>query len=167
MAYHFVDPTPFLPRGCNRVHVEGRKPMTRAVLGKARRSNSDLAIAIIHPLPALQVSFTSIRELLDDFLRNHRQVGFRSIQPCPHGQAFVRLNYFHDRDILIQNSPHQYGNYNITFKAHNKGWNNKSTSMTHDAWLMLLGFNVDYWEQKDVEKAISDFWQADCLGSRS
>ena len=38
--------------------------------------------------------------------------------------------------------------------------------MTHDVWLMLLGFNVDYWEQKDVEKAISDFgkliaWEED------
>ena len=137
MAYHFVDPTPFLPRGCNRVHVEGRKPMTRAVLGKARRSNSDLAIAIIHPLPALQVSFTSIRELLDDFLRNHRQVGFRSIQPCPYGQAFVRLNYYHDRDFHEQNNPHAYGNYQISFKAHNRRRNNRTTVMNYDVWLML------------------------------
>jgi hypothetical protein len=27
MAYRFIDPTPFLPRGANRGHVEGRKPM--------------------------------------------------------------------------------------------------------------------------------------------
>ncbi|KAG2571336.1 hypothetical protein PVAP13_7KG009600 [Panicum virgatum] len=149
MAFHFVDPMPFLPRGSNRVHVEGRKPMTQAILGGARRSNNDFAIAIIEPLPELQVSFTSIRELLDDFLCNHRQVGFRTIQPCPLGQAYIRFNYFHDCDFLIQNR-----------------WNNKTTSMQYDVWLMLLGFNVDYWDHKDVEKAVSDFgtllvWEED------
>ena len=38
--------------------------------------------------------------------------------------------------------------------------------MNHEVWLMLLGFNVDFWEQKDVEKAISEFgklllWEED------
>lgn len=36
MAYHFIDPTPFMPPGCARVHVEGRKPMTRAIIGGLR-----------------------------------------------------------------------------------------------------------------------------------
>jgi hypothetical protein len=79
MAYRFINPTPFMPHGCHRVHVEGRNSMTRAVLGSARRHNSDPAIVAIEPLSAEQVSFQSIRELLDDFLRNHKQVGFKSI----------------------------------------------------------------------------------------
>jgi hypothetical protein len=38
--------------------------------------------------------------------------------------------------------------------------------MNYDVWLMILGFNIDYWEQKDIEKAISDFgtllvWEED------
>ena len=38
--------------------------------------------------------------------------------------------------------------------------------MNHDVWLMLLGFNIDYWEHKDVEKAIAEFgrlliWEED------
>ena len=38
--------------------------------------------------------------------------------------------------------------------------------MNYDVWLMLLGFNIDYWEHKDVEKAISEFgklliWEED------
>ena len=53
-----------------------------------------------------------------------------------------------------------------TFKAHNRGWNNRTTTMNHDVWLMLLGFNIDYWEHKDVEKAIAEFgrlliWEED------
>ncbi|KAG2538585.1 hypothetical protein PVAP13_9NG380500, partial [Panicum virgatum] len=155
MAYQFIDPIPFLPRGCTRIHVEGRNTMSRAVLGAPRRHNSDLAIIAIEPLPDAQVSFQSIREL-----------GFRSIQPCPYGQAFVRLNYYHDRDTLIQSSPHNYGNYQISFRAHNRGWNNRTTVMNYDVWLMLLGFNIDYWEHKNVEKAISEFgklliWEED------
>lgn len=166
MAYSFIDPAPFMPRGCHRVHVEGHKPMTRAVLGSAGRHNSDLVIIAIEPLPAEQVSFQSVREMLDDFLRSHKQVGFRSIQPCPYGQAYVRLSYFHDRDFLIQSSPHNYGNYRISFKAHNRGWNNRTTMMNFEVWLMILGFNIGYWEQKDIEKEIVDFgkllvWEED------
>ena len=131
-----------------------------------RGRHSDVVIALIEPLPAEQVSFTSIRDLLDDFLRNHRRIGYRSLQPCPYGQAFVKFDLFHDRDFLIQNSPHNYGNYHITFKAHNKGWNNRCSTMNHEVWLMLLWFNLNFWEQHDIEKAIADFgkllaWQED------
>lgn len=51
--------------------------MSRVIIGGLRGRNSDIAIATIEPLPAEQDSFTSIRELLDDFLRNHRRVGVR------------------------------------------------------------------------------------------
>ncbi|KAG2597833.1 hypothetical protein PVAP13_5KG278800 [Panicum virgatum] len=166
MAYHFVDPTLFMPRGCNRVVVPGRKAMSHAVIGGLRGRNSNVAIATIEPLPAEQVSFGSIRALLDDFLRNHRHIGIRTIQPCPYGQAFVKFELFHERDFLIHNSPHNYGSYNITFRPHNKGWNNRTTSMNYEVWLMLLGFNLDFWEQQDIEKAIAEFgkliaWQED------
>ena len=38
--------------------------------------------------------------------------------------------------------------------------------MNYDVWLMILGFNIDYWEHKDIEKAISEFgklliWEED------
>ena len=166
MAHHFVDPRPFMPRDCTRVDILGRKVMSRAVIGGMRERHGDVVIALIEPLPAEQVSFTSIRDLLDDFLRNHRRIGYRSLQPCPYGQAFVKFDLFHDRDFLIQNSPHNYGNYHITFKAHNKGWNNRRSTMNHEVCLMLLGFNLNFWEQHDIEKAIADFgkllaWQED------
>ena len=54
------------------MEVSGRKAMTRAVIGGLRGRNSDVAITTIQPLPQEQISFASIRELLDDFLRNHR-----------------------------------------------------------------------------------------------
>lgn len=157
MAYHFIDPAPFMPRGYARVHVEGIKPTSRAAIGGMRGRNSDVAITTIEPLPVGQVSFASIQELLDDFMRNHRQAGVRTIQSCPYGQAYVKLSMFHDRDFLVQNSPHTYGQYSISFKPHNKGWNNKTTTMNYEASLMLLGFNLDFWEQHDIEKEIAEF----------
>ena len=59
-----------------------------------------------------------------------------------------------------------FGNVRISFAEHNKGWNNATTTMNHDVWLMLLGFNIDYWEQEDVEKVVADFgkvlhWEED------
>ena len=89
-------------------------------------------------MPQGPINFLDIRNILHDFLRNHRGVGYRTMQPCPHGQAFVRFNYLFDRDNLIQNSPHQYGNGTISFYAHNRAWNNRTAILTHEAWLMLL-----------------------------
>nr|TKW30157.1 hypothetical protein SEVIR_2G016600v2 [Setaria viridis] len=166
MAYRFVNPAPFMPRGCQRQIVGFRKPMSRVVLGGARRNQSDVAIAKIEPLPQLQVSFQSIRELLDDFLRNHKGLTIHSIQPCPYGQAYVRFHFVHEKDFLIGGGQHQYGQYRITFSDHNRGWNNRLTTMNCEAWVMLLGLNIDYWTKSDIEKAVAVFgrllvWEED------
>lgn len=166
IAFKFVDPAPFMPRGCHCLMVGQRKPTTRVVLGGRRRHNGEVAIATIEPMPNVQVSFPSIRELLDDFLRNHRQVGFRSIQPCPYGQVYVRFNFIHDRHFLISGSPHEYDQYRISFVEHNKGWNNKTTTMNCEAWIVLLGYNIDFWTQSNIEKTVAEFgkllvWEED------
>nr|TKW37045.1 hypothetical protein SEVIR_1G021900v2 [Setaria viridis] len=98
----------------------------------------------------------SIRELLDD-LRNRRRVGFHSIQPCPYGQAYVRFNFVHEKDFLISDSPHEYGNYRISFTEHNRSWNNKTVTMNFEVWIMLMGYNIDYWTKADIEKTVSEF----------
>nr|TKW37951.1 hypothetical protein SEVIR_1G083000v2 [Setaria viridis] len=166
MAYKFVNPAPFMPRGCQRQMVGFRKPMSRVVLGGARRNQSDVAIAKIEPLPQFQVSFQSIRELLDDFLRNHKGLAIHSIQLCPYGQAYVRFHFVHDKDFLIGGGQHQYGQYKISFSDHNRGWNNRLTTMNCEAWVMLLGLNIGYWTKSDIEKAVAVFgrllvWEED------
>ncbi|CAN6177127.1 unnamed protein product [Urochloa humidicola] len=166
MAYRFVDPTPFMPLGCNRVIIPNRRTMTRAVMDGLRGQNDDLAIATIEPLPGNQVLFHSIREVLDDFLRNVRGVRYRKIQPSTLGQASVRFEHLHDRDFLIHDSPHEYGDLRISFIEHDKGWNHRAVTFNHEVWLMLLGLNNDFWSEKNVEKALADFgklitWKAD------
>nr|TKW34816.1 hypothetical protein SEVIR_2G330700v2 [Setaria viridis] len=149
MAYKFVDPSPFMPRGSHRQMVGYRKQMTRVVLGGLRRRNCDVAIVNIEPLPDQHVSFQSIRDLLDDFLRNRR-----------------RFNFVHDRDFLISGSPHEYGNYRISFVERNRDWNNKIITINCEVWLMLLGYNIDFWSRADIEKTVSEFgrllvWEED------
>ena len=107
-----------------------------------------------------------IRNILHDFLHNHARMGYRTMQPCPHGQAFVCFNYLLDKDLLIDNSPHQYDNGTISFVAHNRAWNNRTTTFTHEAWLMLLGLDLDLWTQALLEKVVSSFsvlliWEED------
>jgi hypothetical protein len=44
MAYQFVDPAPFIPRGFQRVVVPNRKAMSRVILGRPTKRNPDVAI---------------------------------------------------------------------------------------------------------------------------
>lgn len=97
--------------------------------------------------------------LLDDFLRNQKDVSYRTMQPCPYGQAFVRFNYIHERDLLIQQSPHQFGNGTVSFIAHDRAWNHRMAAMTHEVWCMMLGLDLDLWTRPLVEKVVSSFGQ--------
>jgi hypothetical protein len=154
MAYQFVDPTPFIPRGFQRLVIPNRKAMSRVILGRPAKRNLDVAIVTINPLPQLQVAFTNIRDVLHDFLRNHACVGYTYIQPCPFGQAYVKSVYFIDRDQLIHNSPHQFGDVFISFIEHDRGANHRAVTLNHEVWLMLLGTNIDFWSDVHMNK----FW---------
>lgn len=78
MPLRFVDLAPFIPHGFQRVMVEGRRSVARVIMGRQPRLNGDLAIATIHPAPNHHVSFTGIRNILDDFLREHQRVLYRT-----------------------------------------------------------------------------------------
>lgn len=81
------------------------------------------------------------------------------MQPCPYGQAYVRFNSIHEQDLLIQQSPHQFGNGSISFVAHDRAWNHRNAIMTHEVWMMMLGLDLDLWTRPLVEKVVSSFGQ--------
>lgn len=88
------------------------------------------------------------------------------MQPTPLGPAYVRFNFMHERDQLIHNSPHPFGNGTISFIPHNRAWNNRTAMMTHEVCIMMLGLNLDLWTQPLVDKAVSSFgrmliWEED------
>ena len=96
-----VDPTPFMPHYGQWIMVQGRPRELWIIMGQMLEKNIDLAIITLHPLSLEQVDFLAIRNIIDDFHHNEMLVGYRSLQLCPHGQAFVRFNYMHVRDFLI------------------------------------------------------------------
>jgi hypothetical protein len=54
-------------------------------------------------MPMGPMNFMAIHNIIKDFL-HQRGIGFRSLQPCPLGQAYVRFNYLLQRDLLIEGS---------------------------------------------------------------
>nr|TKW29198.1 hypothetical protein SEVIR_3G380300v2 [Setaria viridis] len=106
---------------------------------------------------------------------HRRLVGFRKpmarvVLGGPHCRncdvAIVNIEPLPQQDFLIGGSPHDYVQYRIYFTKHNRGWNNKIVTMNCDVWLMLLGFNIDFWSRADIEKTISAFgkllvWEED------
>jgi hypothetical protein len=166
MAFNFVDPTPFIPRGFNRAMIPNRKMMSRVILGRPASCNTDATITTIHPMPHHQVPFNAIRDVLHEFLRDRARVGYTYIQPCPFGQPYNKFNYFHDQDQLIHNIPHQFGDVQISFVEHNRGPNHRSVTMNYELWVMLLGTNIDFWSDVHINKVVGEFghviaWEED------
>lgn len=61
-----------------------------------------------------------------------------------------------------------YVNGSISFIPHDRAWNNRTTIMTHEVWLSLIGLNLDLWNHALVDKVVSEFgklivWEEDYL----
>lgn len=161
MAYQRANPGPFKPRGAHVEDVPNRPMMVRVVAGsRPMRRNEDLAIVTIDPLPGNPLHFPTVEEILREFLEDYRRVNIREVQPCHLGQAFVRFQNEFDRDRFVLESPHPYGDVNITFTRHNQGRNWRRVNFNQECWLMLMGFPNDYWEQEYVDAVMGPFGKA-------
>jgi hypothetical protein len=122
MANFPIDPRQFVPRGFQILQVPGRTAVKRVVVARRPRAHEEFGIASITPFPPGQVPFANVAEILQEFLV-HNQVGFRDIQECPLGAAYVRFNHVRDRDRLIRASPIPFGDVHVSFCKHNEGVN--------------------------------------------
>ena len=96
-----------------------------------------------------------MREVLEEFLEGDEQVGFREIQPCPFGEAYVRFTHVRDRDRLIQQGPHAFGDVFISFTKHNQGRNWRRVHFNRTCWLLFVGVPFDLCNTEDIASAIS------------
>jgi hypothetical protein len=69
----------------------------------------------------------------------------------------VRFVHVHDRDSLVNNSPHPYVEVNFSLVRHNQGRNWREMNFNRDCWLMLLGFPLDHWNNVSIQCAIASF----------
>jgi hypothetical protein len=83
-------------------------------------------------------------DVLDDFLAHVAHVGFRSIQPCHFGEAYVQFINVRDRDRLIRESPIPFDDVMVSFTKHNEWVNWRRAHFNRECWLMLVGVPFDH-----------------------
>jgi hypothetical protein len=171
MAFLNVDPAPMMLPGFSRVVVQGREPFIRMVTPRATPSNEDLAIVTVSPLPAVEVPFGEIRDVILGLLVEEYGLQIRDVQWCPfgRGQAFVRFARLSDRYAAIAHSPHNFNGFSLDFVQHNRGANARRVNFNRECWLMLIGYPADYRSIDEIGDTIKSFgrllfWQRDnCL----
>lgn len=77
----------------------------------------------------------------------------------------VKFAHVYDRDTLVLDSPHIFGNVSVSFVKHNEARNCHRLQFDQHCWLLLLGFPNDYHSERHIQNAISKFakvllWEA-------
>lgn len=95
--------------------------------------------------------------VLSEFLVGVQKLWICDLQLYPFGAAYVKFNSVHDIDAMINTSPHQFDDVEITFKRNSEGLNGKGLAFNRECYLMLVGFPLDYWSMSYIQDAIKSF----------
>jgi hypothetical protein len=166
MAYRRVDLEPFLPSGFSAMAVQHREIMTRSVSRRLPPMHEDWVIINIHPLPEHEVLFPTVKDVIREYLVEHRMLGVRDIQRSHLGQVLVQFHSVLERDNRVLLGPQHYLDATFTALRHNDAWNHRALFFNHECWLMLLGFPLDYRSSEYLQAAIGSFgrlilWEED------
>jgi hypothetical protein len=166
MAFRRVDPEPFLPPGFSASMVLHREIMARSVSRRLPPLHEDWAIISIQPLPDHEITFPAVRDVVREYLVEHRRLGVRDIQRSHLGQVLVQFSSILERDNLVLLGPQQYLDASFTVQRHNDAWNHRALYFNRECWLMLLGFPLDYRSSEHLQVAIGSFgrlilWEED------
>jgi hypothetical protein len=101
MAYRRVDPEPFLPPGFSVSVVLHREIMARSVTRRLPPLHEDWSIISIQPLPNHEITFPTVRDVVREYLVEHRRLGVRDIQRSHLGQVLVQFSSVLERDNLV------------------------------------------------------------------
>ncbi|KAL6602757.1 hypothetical protein ACP70R_043118 [Stipagrostis hirtigluma subsp. patula] len=159
MANFSIDPTPYVPQGFSLVQRDPLKPpsRTRCFIAKnLEKRNEDVAIAVLVPEVAKE-DFSIMATELRKFLFEEEKVSVSDIQPCPIGAAFVKFGCFMKRQSAINNSPHRFGPYCLSFIPHDEGINARSLPLNRVIWIMMLCFPLDAVNVHSIGQAVSSF----------
>jgi hypothetical protein len=173
MAFLNIDPAPMMLPGFSRVVVQGREPYIWMFTPRVVPRNEDLAIVTVSPLPAAQVPFGEIRDVILGLFFGQYGLQIRDVQKCSFGpgQAYVRFARISDRDGVIAHSPHHFNGFNLEVTRHNRKANVRRVNFNRECWLMLIGFPLDYRSNEEIGDTIKSFgrllfWQNDNILSR-
>jgi hypothetical protein len=157
MAFHRVDPGPFLPLGFTAQQIDHREIIVRTVTRSQPPAHEDWGIVLVQPLPEHEVNFHFFDDIVREYLLEIRHVQIRSVQRSHWGQALVRFRFTFDRDNLVAMGPQQALGFTFTVIRHNAAWNQRALYFNHKCWLILLGFPLDFWTHEHIQNAIGSF----------
>jgi hypothetical protein len=160
MAYHFVDPAPFLTQGFIAEQVAHQEIMVRDATRPQSMTREDWGIVLVNPLLEHEVNFQVLEEMVQEYLVGFRNLQVRAIQRTHLGQALVRFRYVFDRYNLVALGPQQALGFTFTVITHNEAWNQQALNFNHECWIMLLGFPLDFWAHDHIQNAIGSFGRA-------
>jgi hypothetical protein len=127
------------------------------VVQHLQTTHEDFGIVSINLLPANALHFSTVHEVVPEYLEEHMDVHVRDIQPTHLGQALVHFVHIHDRDSMVNGSPHPYRGVNFSLVHHNQGRNWHAMNFNREGWLMLLGFQLDHWNNGSIHSVIASF----------
>lgn len=156
MANIPIDPHPFVPPGFQIQQIEGWNGVAQVVLPRRPRGHEEWAIVTIQPLPD-EVHFHNVREVVEEFLEGVEQVGHGSIHACPFDEAYVQFIHIRDKDRLIRQSPHAFGDVFLSFVLPDQGRNWRRLNFNRVCWLLIVGVPFDHCNTEDIAMAIAKF----------
>lgn len=105
----------------------------------------------------MDAPFPNVREVLEEFIVVHKHLCLTDIQRCLIGEAYVWLTHVRDRDKLVLDSPHEFGDVFISFAKHDEGRNCRRVYFNRTVWLMLMTVPFDCRNTEDLVRAVSRF----------
>lgn len=69
----------------------------------------------------------------------------------------MQFRHIRDRDRLIRDSPHAFGDVFISFTKHNEGRNWRRVHFNRVCWLLIVGVPFDDCNTEDIATAIAKF----------
>jgi hypothetical protein len=103
------------------------------------------------------MNFPAVQDELFDFFEEHLNVQVRECQPTHLGQALVHFENAHARDLLVTQSPFQFGDVQVSVVRHIEGRNGRTLQFNRECFLMLMGFPLDNWNHECIQNAIGSF----------
>ena len=98
-----------------------------------------------------------VREVVQEFLEQKVHLEHRDIQQCALGEAYVHLSHVRDRDWLVHNSPHSFGDVYLSFIKHNEGSNWRRVNFNRICWILMIGVPFDFINTEDIAMGVSKF----------
>lgn len=136
-----VDPRPLVPRGFRLVQwppavaLLQQQDCPRVFLGDWPKAQ--------HEAVATE-DFFSMAVALHDYLIHQCHAHYVRVEECSIGSAIVTFHSGLECEGILIGNPHVIGPYNVTFVKHGEGPNVRDLLLDRFAWLMLIGFPLDF-----------------------